>query len=139
MVTGSRSKLRDKVEAALSGFREDPQSVGFHWRLNLSALLCELLEDKKGWTQKRLATEAGMQEPVVSRIMNADTNCQFDTAGRLLFALGIREGDIELRRKEKHVLKLAGEASTAFSYKLFQGGSTLNRSGIGKLTGVTGG
>lgn len=135
MATGSKSKLRDRVEAALGGFREDPQSVGFQWRLNLSTLLCELLDDK-GWTQKQLAEEADTLEPVVSRIMNADSNCQFDTAGRLLFALGIREGDVELRRKQEHTMQLTSEVSTVHSFKLFHDESAPTQAVLGQLPGA---
>lgn len=100
MVAGKRHSLRDRVEAALSKFHDDPQSVGFQFRLDLSTLLCELL-DENDWTQKQLAEAAGMKEAVVSRIVNADSNCKFETAGRLLFALGVREGEVELCRSAK--------------------------------------
>lgn len=138
MVTGSKSKLRDRVEAALSGFKEDPQSVGFHWRLNLSTLLCELLEDKKDWTQKRLAKEAEMSEQVVSRILNADSNCKFETAGRLLFALGIREGDIELLHSLNSTLRLSDttvDTSTLSPFLTIQGNSPPAESRFEQLTG----
>lgn len=104
MIAGKKHSLRERVEAALSEFHDDPQSVGFQFRLDLSTLLCELL-DENDWTQKQLAEAAGMKEAVVSRIVNADSNCKFETAGRLLFALGVREGDVELSRMTKPVVQ----------------------------------
>ncbi len=95
MAHGPKRNLKKRVEAAVTEFAATPQSVGFHFRLNLASLLCELL-DEKGWTQKQLAEAAGMKEAVVSRIINADSNCRFETAGRLLFALGVRAGDVTL-------------------------------------------
>lgn len=110
MVVGQKKhSLRERVEAALAEFQDDPQSVGFHFRLDLSALLCEML-DEKGWSQKRLAEEANMLEPVVSRIINADSNCKLDTAGRLLYALGVREGDIVLCRNETRAVQMNGSS-----------------------------
>jgi transcriptional regulator with XRE-family HTH domain len=58
-------------------------------------MLCELME-QKGWSQKRLGDEADMLEPMVSRIIHANANCTFETAGRLLFALGLRADDVVL-------------------------------------------
>jgi len=89
--------LMRRANKALEAFHESPESVGFQWRLDLTTLLCELLEEH-GWTQRKLADEAGVSEAFVSRIINADSNCEFGTAGRLLFALGIREGEVKLIR-----------------------------------------
>ena len=49
----------------------------------------------RGWTQKRLAEEVGKKEAQISRLVNADANCTFETASRILFALGIRARIVE--------------------------------------------
>ncbi len=97
MATGNVS-LRQSAARLLEDFRESPQSIGYLWRLDLSRILIERMEEKR-WTQKQLADETEMQQPFVSRIMNADSNCTFDVAGRLLFALGFREGDVVLMQR----------------------------------------
>ncbi len=102
-MTGSKpdtkaASLRDRVVRALDGFNDNPQSVGMRFRLDLSKLICDAL-DAKGWTQRDLAREAGMKESFVSRVVNADSNCTFDVAGRLLFALGARAGEVGIREQ----------------------------------------
>jgi len=103
--------LRERVEARLQKFKETPESVGHELRLHLSSLLCRHLSIK-GWTQKRLADEAGMQESFVSRVMNADSNCTFDVAGRLLFALGLRADDVAIQET------IVASASTQVPYSI---------------------
>lgn len=93
------ASLRDRVERARESFNESPQSIGLRFRLDLSRLVCDAL-DAKSWTQRDLAREAGMKESFVSRIINADSNCTFDVAGRLLFALGIRPGEVGIRPED---------------------------------------
>jgi len=90
--------LKTRVQNALSKFYETPESVGYHFRLNLASIITDYLGDKD-WTQKQLADAAGMKESQVSRIVHAESNCTFDTAGRVLFALGLRAGDVELTKK----------------------------------------
>jgi len=101
METGQQQKkpnLKERASTLLNDFRERSDSVGFYFRLNLMSLLCELM-DEKDWTQKQLANAADMQESFVSRVINAESNCTFDVAGRLLFSLGVREGDVGLERR----------------------------------------
>src|SRR5215213_8417542 len=74
---------------ALAEFESTPQSRGYDLRLSLSALVLKHLK-AKGWTQKQLADAARMKESFVTRVIHADSNCTFDVAGRLLFALGVR-------------------------------------------------
>lgn len=93
--------LMDRANERLRSFRDHPDSIGYQLRLNLMTLLCELLE-KRGWSQKDLAKSVGKHESYVSRVLNGDSNCTFDTAGRLLFALGVRDGDVELKRTGFH-------------------------------------
>lgn len=78
----------DSILQSLDDFEKTPESVGFDLRLSLSDLILKHLH-LNGWTQKQLADESGMKEPSISRILNSDTNCTLDTAGRLLHALGV--------------------------------------------------
>jgi hypothetical protein len=41
-------------------------------------------------TQRRVAEEAGVKELFITRLIHSAANCTFDTAGRILFALGVR-------------------------------------------------
>jgi hypothetical protein len=80
----------------LERFDQAPESRGHDLRLDLSEIILRHLS-KKGWTQKRLAQEAGMKETMLTRIIHAASNCTFDTAGRILFALGIKAKLHEVR------------------------------------------
>ena len=73
----------------LEAFNNTPQGRGYDLRLDLSSIIVRQL-DAKGWTQKELADRAGVKEPFITRLIHAGTNCTFETAGRILFALGVR-------------------------------------------------
>jgi transcriptional regulator with XRE-family HTH domain len=73
---------------ALDEFEATPESRGYDLRLSLSTLVAKRLK-AKGWTQKQLADATGMKESFITRIVHADSNCTFDVAGRILFALGV--------------------------------------------------
>lgn len=77
------------ILVALETFKQTPESVGLELRLSLSQTILRHLKEK-GWTQAVLAKKAGMKEPFVSRVLHSNANCTLDTAGKLLFALGIR-------------------------------------------------
>lgn len=120
MATGKRS-LRERVGRLLGEFKENPQSVGYLWRLNLSDILLDRINDQ-GCTQKQLADKAGMKQPFVSRIINSDSNCTFDVAGRLLFALGIREGEVILAKAPSMDATTKDSDATASTFT-FEGGN----------------
>lgn len=71
-----------------------PERVGHELRLDLAALITRGL-NRRGWSRKRLAEEAGMKPSFVSRVLHSDSNCTFEVAGRLLLALGIEVSLIE--------------------------------------------
>ena len=121
MATGKKS-LRERVGRLLGEFKENPQSVGFLWRLNLSDILLDRMSDQ-ACTQKQLADKAGMKQPFVSRIINSDSNCTFDVAGRLLFALGIREGEVVLAKVPSMdaTTKDADATASVFTFKVGDG------------------
>lgn len=100
--------IRD-LQKALDGFESKPESRGYDLRLNLSEIVLRHLKEK-GWSQKDLATEAGMKEAMLSRIIHANANCTFDVAGRLLFALGV---DAALQEAPSPTLSTSIEFYTA--------------------------
>ena len=73
----------------LEEFEKSPESFGYDLRLDLADLVIRLLR-QKGWTQKQLAKAARMKESFITRIIHSASNCTFDVAGRLMFALGVR-------------------------------------------------
>src|SRR5438067_799702 len=81
----------------LDDFNRHPESRGYDLRLSLAAIIMRRMKTKN-WTQKQLAEAAGMKPSFITRILHADSNCTFDVAGRLLFALGIRAELAEVPR-----------------------------------------
>lgn len=77
----------EKLGQSAADFSDDPRSAGYALRLDLAALVIRAMK-RRGWSQQKLADEAGMKPAFVCRIVNAESNCTFETAGRLLFALG---------------------------------------------------
>ena len=104
------TKARDLLRI-LAQFEESTQSVGIDLRLDLADLVMKHL-DLKGWTQKMLAEKTGMHESFISRIIHADSNCQFEVAGRIMHALGVR---IKLQQAASDRLPFARPGSTAGS------------------------
>ena len=94
----------------LREFEKTPESVGVDLRLDLADLVMKHL-DRLGWTQKRLAKQADMQESFISRIINAESNCTFEVAGRIVHALGVQIGIQELPPARAGVIP--AQASTA--------------------------
>jgi plasmid maintenance system antidote protein VapI len=80
----------------LESFDQSPDGRGFDLRLDLADIILRHL-NKNGITQKKLAELAGMKEPMITRLIHAATNCTFDSAGRILFALGIKGRLVELQ------------------------------------------
>ena len=72
----------------LDDFRSKPESRGYDLRLSLAEIVLRQLRTK-GWTQKQLADAAGMKPSFLTRIIHGSSNCTFDVAGRILFALGV--------------------------------------------------
>lgn len=72
----------------LSAYKRTPESGGVKWRLNLAEMVIRRL-NINGWSQRQLADKVGMNEVYISRILHSDVNCTFNSAGRILFALGI--------------------------------------------------
>ena len=73
----------------LDEYKRKPESYGMKLRLNLAELVIQQL-NSNGWSQRDLAQKAGLKEAYISRVLHSDTNCTFESAGRILFALGIK-------------------------------------------------
>lgn len=78
----------------LSHFERQPESAGFDLRWDLAEMILRELA-RKGWTQKQLADAAGMKESFITRIVHGASNCTFEVAGRILFALQVKAKLIE--------------------------------------------
>jgi transcriptional regulator with XRE-family HTH domain len=86
--------IRDLL-SDLEAFRQTRESRGHDLRNDLANIVVRHLA-QRGWSQARLAEAAGMKSPMLTRIIHSDANCTFDTAGRLLYALGIEAKLIEV-------------------------------------------
>lgn len=73
----------------LTELENNPESVGLSLRLDLATIILKALRER-GWNQSALASAAGVKEGFISRLVHSDANCTFETAGRILFALGLR-------------------------------------------------
>jgi len=104
----------------LAEFDKTPESRGYDLRVDLASLIVRHL-NKLGWTQRRLAEAASMKEPLVTRLIHSDTNWTADTAGRILFALGIRAKLIEIDESApKGIHPSVAEPANA-TFKIIQG------------------
>ncbi len=77
----------------LDQYENTPDSYGIGLRLDLSEIVLRHL--KNNMTQASLARESGLSPQMVTRIVHAATNCTFETAGKVLFALGIKAQLVE--------------------------------------------
>ncbi len=84
------SKYVQDILQALEEYEETcPASIGVGLRLDFAEIVLRNLRSK-GWSQRTLATKTGLKESYISRVLHSNANCTFETAGNLLFALGIR-------------------------------------------------
>jgi plasmid maintenance system antidote protein VapI len=81
--------VNDDILRDLEAFDSKPESTGFDLRLDLSEIILRHLCEH-GMTQKEVAARSGMKESFITRLIHSEANCTFDTAGRILHALGIR-------------------------------------------------
>lgn len=84
--------MSQKTQNILHSLREYEETVlesrGLEFRLNLAEIVIRQLRSL-GWTQRDLASETGMKESFISRVLHSNANCTLDTIGKLFFALGI--------------------------------------------------
>ncbi len=83
-----KTNIRQILDALADYERNDPSSRGMELRLNLAEIILRGLNEK-GWSQGDLALKANLKDSYVSRVIHSNANCTFETAGKLLFALGV--------------------------------------------------
>jgi transcriptional regulator with XRE-family HTH domain len=72
----------------LAEYKKSKDFFSLELRLSLADLLMKTLT-RVGWTQRRLAAVSGIDEPTISNIVTSGRNWEVDTAGALLWALGV--------------------------------------------------
>ncbi len=101
----------------LDDFQDSPEALGHELRLDLAELILKTLRQKR-WTQKQLAQAARMKPSFINRIVHGASNCTFDVAGRLLFALGLkaRLAEAPLTSADQPAIRSA-MTNASFAYK----------------------
>lgn len=83
------STAYERVHEALRKHENTPESYAHEIKLSLSKCVIDRLMANQ-WTQKQLADRIGVTEPFISRVLSGDANFTADTAGKFLFACGVR-------------------------------------------------
>lgn len=83
-----------ELNRILNRFTDSPEGVEYELRMNLAEIIIQNLK-RHGWTQRKLADEAGKAESVITRIVHGQQNCSFHTVGEILYALGARASLIQ--------------------------------------------
>ena len=89
------SHVQDILKA-LDQYHQTPESRGMKLRLNLAEIILRHIKENN-WTQKELARKTSFKDSFISRLLHSDANCTFETAGRILFALGVEAKLEEVR------------------------------------------
>jgi hypothetical protein len=87
------SKTYKGILKDLQEFEKSPLNIGYDFRLDLADIILRRLGKLK-WSQAKLASVIGIHPPMLTKIMHSASNCTFETAGKILFALGVREAHI---------------------------------------------
>ena len=77
--------------------------MGVELRLHLSEIVLRHLR-RHDWSQRELAEKTGLKESFISRVVHSNANCTFETAGRLLFALGVRARIDEIQSEDLYFM-----------------------------------
>ena len=87
---GERMKTMNirELEKQIRQYDNTPDGYSDSLRLDLSEIVLRHLEG--GMTQVKLANKAGIKPQMITRIVHAVSNCTFETAGKILFALGVK-------------------------------------------------
>ena len=122
----------------LEDFDKKPESQGYRLRLDLSAIVLRHLSEK-GWTQQQLADAAGVKPPYVTRIIHGATNCTFESAGNVLFALGVKVKLVEAQPPSSNRHLIGKTMNLTNSLTLHQHGSTDGKEKIKRQSTTSGG
>ncbi len=79
----------DQLRQLREAYRKTPDSYVHELRLSFAEVVVDRLQEL-GWNQKTLSDKLGVTEPLISRLLSGDHNWTSESAGRLLFALGVR-------------------------------------------------
>lgn len=90
-------KYPGEIMKLIAELESEPCSAGLGLRLDLSQIIhCHLSET--GLTQNEFSKKCGMRSQELNRIIHSRTNVTFETAGNILFAMGLR-GKISVEGK----------------------------------------
>ena len=90
-MSGIQDLLNDLAE-----FESTPESAGYELRHDLAGIIARHLAEKN-WTQAQLADAMGAKAPFITRLIHSSSNCTFEVAGRVFFALGLKVKLVEER------------------------------------------
>ncbi len=107
------SHVRD-ILRELDEYHQTPESHGIKLRLNLAEIILRHIKEKN-WTQKELARKTSFKDSFISRLLHSDANCTFETAGRILFALGVEAKLEEVRATHSSMEMDSSGHTQAFS------------------------
>ena len=79
----------ERLRKLREDFRRTPDSYVHELRLSFAETVIDRLKELR-WSQRELCKKLGVTEPLVSRLLNGDHNWTSKSAGRILFALGVR-------------------------------------------------
>jgi len=127
----------DQLIADSEKFDDSGEGFGFDLRLDLASLIVDAL--KRGVSQREIARRAGMKPAVVNRIVHSEANCTFDSAGRILHAIGVKAAIVPLPinpigRMESFKTGVA----TGFFKEMHDGSAAPNTEALQKVTGSIG-
>lgn len=95
MTTDNPREILKGLQQAFEAQSASADGFAHELELSLATLIRERLGEL-GWTQRKLAERAGVQESYLSRLLVGEHNPTFGTAGKLLQALEVKA---EIRRK----------------------------------------
>ncbi len=82
------SESIQSIHASLAEYEATPDSRGLELRLNLAEIVIRRLKELR-WTQEKLAHLTSINRAHISSIIHSNSNCTFNTIGRVLFALDV--------------------------------------------------
>ena len=83
------SEAAEQIRSAIENFEKTEESRVLEIQLSLTRLVIKGLKEK-GWTHSLLARELGFSNRIIERLLHGDENWTVETAGKILFALGIK-------------------------------------------------
>ena len=95
-------------------FENTEEGYGYSLRLDLSEIILRHL-NTIDMTQANLAEKAKTSQKMVTHIVHAASNCTFETAARLLFALGVKAKLVEVHPGQPSGFKEANNVPASVS------------------------